>query len=66
MVLFYIGVGSFLIFFFEQSFLFGQGSIDKATRTIIGSAFIIYGTFRALKTFFQIKKLFFSTEIDDE
>ena len=60
MVMFYIGVGSFLIFFFEQS------SIDKSLRIIIGSAFMIYGTFRAFKTFFQIKELFFNTEIDEE
>ena len=60
MVIFYIGVGTFLIFFFDQSL------IDRATRVIIGTAFIIYGVFRAFKTFFQIKKLFFNTEIDDE
>ena len=60
MVMFYIGAGSFLIFFFDQSL------IDKATRVIIGSAFILYGTFRAFKTFFQIKELFFDKETDDE
>jgi len=60
MVIFYIGVGLFLIFFFDQSI------IDKPTRVIIGSAFMIYGTFRAFKTFFQIKELFFNTETEDE
>ena len=60
MVIFYIGVGVLLVFFFDQSF------IDKATRNIIGCAFIIYGGFRAFKTFFQIKELFFNKETDDE
>lgn len=66
MVMFYIGVGSFLIFFYEQSFFARQSLIDKTTRIIIGSAFLIYGTYRIFKTFFQIKELFFDTEIDDE
>lgn len=60
MVLFYIGVGVFLIFFFEQSI------INKETRVIIGLAFLIYGTFRTFKVFFQIKRLFFNKETDDE
>ena len=60
MVIFYIGAGSFFIFFFEQSL------IDKAARVIIGSAFMIYGAFRLFKTFFQIKELFFDTETDEE
>jgi len=60
MVIFYIGVGAFLVFFFDQNY------IDKATRNIIGCAFMIYGVFRAFKTFFQIKQLFFNKETDDE
>jgi hypothetical protein len=64
MVFFYIGAGAFMIFFFDQ--VFGQSSIDKATRVIIGSAFMIYGTFRAFKAFFQIKALFFNNETDYE
>ena len=62
MVLFYIGIGTFLIFYFEQSSLFGQSLINKETRVFVGSVFIVYGIFRAFKTFFQIKKLFFDTE----
>jgi prolipoprotein diacylglyceryltransferase len=60
MVIFYLGAGSFMIFFFDQS------SIDKATRVIIGTAFLIYGTFRAFRAFFQIKEIFFNKETDDE
>ena len=60
MIVFYIGAGSFLLFFIDQSYF------DKALRVIIGSAFMIYGTFRAFRAFFQIKELFFSKETDNE
>lgn len=60
MVIFYIGAGILFIFYFEQSI------IDKATRILFGSALLIFGVFRIFKTFFQIKKLFFSTEEEDE
>ena len=60
MVMFYIGAGTFFIFFFDQS------NIDKALRVIIGSSFLLYGTFRAFRAFFQIKKIFFDKETDDE
>jgi len=60
MVIFYFGAGSFMIFFFDQS------NIDKSLRVIVGSAFLLYGTFRAFRVYFQIKKLFFSKETDDE
>ena len=60
MVMFYIGMGAFLVFFIEQSV------IDKAAMIIIGSVFMVYGVFRAFKTFFQIKELFFNKETDDE
>ena len=33
---------------------------------MIGTAFMIYGTFRAFRTFFQLKELFFDKETDDE
>ena len=61
MVMFYIGVGAYLVFFFDQSY------IEKATRTIIGSAFMLYGTFRAFRTFVQLKQIFSSNkETEDE
>ena len=62
MVFFYIGVGSFLVFFFDQSYI----NINKPTRVIIGTAFMIYGIFRAFRTVFQLKELFFDKETDDE
>ena len=60
MVMFYIGVGSLLIFFFDQSLL------DKSVRIVIGSSFMFYGVFRAFRTFFQIKELFFNKETDND
>ena len=60
MVMFYIGVGAYLVFFFDQSY------IPKATRTIIGSAFMLYGTFRAFRTFVQIKQAFFDRETEND
>ena len=58
MVIFYLGAGSFLVFFFKQSY------IDEAARMIIGIAFMVYGVFRAFRTYFQIKEAFNSKEID--
>ena len=60
MVIFYIGVGSFLIFFFDETYL------DKPIRVIIGSTFIFYGIFRAFKAYVQINKLFFSKDQDED
>ena len=60
MIFFYIGVGAYMVFYFDQSY------IDKATRTIIGSAFMFYGVFRAFRAFVQIKQAFFDKETDDE
>jgi len=60
MVMFYFGAGAFMIFFFDNS------NIDKSLRVIVGSAFLLYGTFRAFRAYFQIKNIFFSKETDDE
>ena len=60
MVFFYIGVGFFLIIYFDNSVL------DKPIRVIIGSTFIFYGTYRAFKAYVQIRKLFLPTDKDDK
>ncbi|MDY0098406.1 MAG: hypothetical protein RBR81_04330 [Bacteroidales bacterium] len=60
MVIFYLGAGIFLIFYFDQSYL------DKAVRVIIGSTFIFYGIFRAFRTYMKIVEVFFMKEKDDE
>lgn len=60
MVFFYIGVGCFFIIYFDSTYL------DKAVIIIMGSSFIFYGIFRAFKAYFQIKKLFFSSDQNKE
>lgn len=58
MVMFYIGVGIFLLFYAKMF------NIDKAMRVIIGSTFIFYGVYRIYVTYKQIKEAFFTK--DDE
>lgn len=60
MVIFYIGVGCFFIIYFDNNYL------DKALRVIMGSTFIFYGLYRAFRAYVQIRKLFFSSDQDDE
>ena len=60
MVIFYLVAGTFMIFFFDQS------NLDKALRVIVGSSFLLYGTFRAFRAYFQIKRIFFDKETDEE
>jgi hypothetical protein len=60
MVLFYLGVGYYLIFLFNLSLL------DKAVRVIMGSTFIFYGLYRAYRTYVKIVEVFFTTDSDDE
>lgn len=56
MVLFYIGVGIYLIFYFKQTYL------DRALLVIVGSTMIFYGIFRAFRTYRKIVELFFSED----
>lgn len=60
MVVFYIGVGVFLLFFADMFV------IDKAIRGIIGSIFLLYGLFRIYMTYRQIKEAFFQKDMNDE
>jgi hypothetical protein len=59
MVFFYIGVGSYLVFFFDLTY------IDKSVRVIMGSTFIFYGLYRAYRAYVKIVEVFFSGS-DDE
>ena len=56
MVMFYVGIGFFFLFFFDQSY------IDKPIRIIIGSTFSFYGLYRAFRSYLQIKEVFFNTD----
>jgi hypothetical protein len=60
MVIFYLGVGLFLIFYSNLSYL------DKAVRVIIGSTFIFYGLYRAYRAYVKIVEVFFTKDKDNE
>jgi len=60
MVFFYLGVGVFFIFFSDRSYL------DKSLRVIMGSTFIFYGIYRAVRAYFKIVELFFTKDKDEE
>jgi cytochrome c biogenesis protein CcdA len=60
MVFFYIGVGSYFIFYTNFSY------IDKSVRVIIGSAFMFYGLYRAYRAYVKIVEVFFTKEDDEE
>jgi hypothetical protein len=60
MVLFYLGFGIFLVFYFNMSYL------DKSVRIIVGSAFIFYGLYRAYRSYIQIVEVFFTKDEDDK
>jgi succinate dehydrogenase hydrophobic anchor subunit len=60
MVLFYLGFGIFLVFYFNMSYL------DKSVRIIVGSAFIFYGLYRAYRSYVQIVEVFFTKDEDDK
>ena len=58
MVMFYIGVGIFLLFFADMF------NIDKAIRGIIGSTFMLYGIYRIFVTYKQIVNAFIKKDDD--
>lgn len=60
MVFFYLGVGIYLIFFFEMT------TLDKPIRVMLGSAFVLYGIYRAYRSYLKIVEAFFSDNIDEE
>jgi hypothetical protein len=60
MVFFYLGVGSYLIFFANLSYL------DKAVLVIMGSTFIFYGLYRAYRAYIKIVEVFFTEDKNKE
>jgi cytochrome c biogenesis protein CcdA len=60
MIIFYIGVGLFIIF----SPLFDH--IEKFIRIIFGSALILLGVQRAFRTYEKVKEVFFTQENSNE
>jgi hypothetical protein len=60
MVFFYLGIGSYLIFSSDLSYL------DKAVRNLMGSTFIFYGMYRAYRSYVKIVEVFFTKDNDDD
>jgi len=60
MVMFYLGIGVYFAFYFDNTY------IDKPVRVILGVSFIIYGAYRAFRTFVKLKELFFREKGDDD
>jgi hypothetical protein len=60
MVFFYFGIGIFLIFYSDQSY------IAKPVRVILGSSFLFYGLFRAFRAYIKIVEAFFTKDSEDE
>lgn len=59
MVIFYLGVGIYLIFFFDLV-------ENKAAFNIMGGAFIFYGLYRAFQTYSKIVEVFITRKKDEE
>jgi hypothetical protein len=59
MVLFYLGAGIYLIFFFKST-------LNSAIIGLFGAALILYGIFRAYTSYVNIIRLFFRNDISDE
>jgi hypothetical protein len=60
MVFFYLGVGGYLLFFSDFSYL------NKSLRVIMGSTFVFYGIYRAYRAYLKIVEVFFTSEKDDD
>jgi Na+/phosphate symporter len=60
MVFFYIGIGCYFLFYFDNTYL------NKAVRVIMGSTFIFYGLYRAYRAYVKIVEVFFTKDDDDE
>jgi len=60
MVLFYLGAGIYLIFFFTNS------TLDKALRVLLGSTFLFYGLYRAYRAYVKIVEVFFTKDKNND
>ena len=57
MVLFYVGIGIFLLFFSKNVL-----NIDKAMSSLIGGTLLLYGLYRIYVTYKQIIEAFFNKD----
>jgi hypothetical protein len=63
MVCFYLGIGFYLMLS-PNLILSPNATSDKFLRFLVGSTFIVYGLYRAFRTFVKIREVFFTH--DDE
>jgi hypothetical protein len=61
MVVFYIGIGVFMLFYADRMFV-----IDKAIRMIMGSTFLFFGVYRIFVSYKQIREAFFTSDNDED
>jgi hypothetical protein len=61
MVVFYIGIGVFMLFYADRMFV-----IDKAIRMIMGSTFLFFGVYRIFVSYKQIREAFFTRDNDED
>jgi formate hydrogenlyase subunit 3/multisubunit Na+/H+ antiporter MnhD subunit len=61
MVFFYIGIGIFLIFYFDTT----KSNLDRTIFIFFGCFCIFYGLYRAYTTYVSIVKLFFRHDDED-
>lgn len=61
MVVFYIGIGVFMLFYADRMFV-----IDKAIRMIMGSTFLFFGIYRIFVSYKQIREAFFTSDNDED
>jgi hypothetical protein len=62
MVLFYLGVGTFFLFFAPKMFIY----MNKAIFGIMGTVFLFYGLYRAYVTYKLIVAAFFTEDKDED
>jgi membrane associated rhomboid family serine protease len=62
MVIFYLGVGTFFLFFAPGIFI----GMNKAIFGIMGTVFLFYGSYRAYVTYKQIVAAFFTKDNDED
>jgi hypothetical protein len=60
MVFFYLGVGCYLLFFFNMS------NLNRSILVIMGITFIFYGLYRAYRAYIKIVEVFFTKEDEDK
>ena len=65
MTFFYLGVGFFLILSPNLMLSLDQ-TYNKFMRILVGSTFIVYGIYRAYRTYVKIVELFFSGNDDKD